>query len=145
MAERQTPPSSCSATSRQDGPAHRRRPVRGRLEAPRPAPRDLSLVTVADLAATYRPDQLGSHLRLALANGLTQDELVEALTHLAPGDDDHEVPALRTSERLAADRGQRGPRPHGYRDRARHVPVTRGPHDNFPPGDHHVVARHAAR
>ena len=34
-------------------------------------------------AATYRPDQLASHLRLALASGLTQDELVEALTHLA--------------------------------------------------------------
>ena len=45
--------------------------------------RDRSLVTVATLAATYRPDQLGSHLRRALANGLTQDELVEALTHLA--------------------------------------------------------------
>ena len=41
------------------------------------SPRDRSL------AATYRPDQLISHLRLALANGLTQDELVEALTHLA--------------------------------------------------------------
>ena len=47
------------------------------------SPRDRSLVTVAVLAATYRPDQLGSHLRLALTNGLTQDELVEALTHLA--------------------------------------------------------------
>ena len=45
--------------------------------------RDRSLVTVAVLAATYRPDQLASHLRLALANGLTRDELVEALTHLA--------------------------------------------------------------
>jgi diketogulonate reductase-like aldo/keto reductase/alkylhydroperoxidase/carboxymuconolactone decarboxylase family protein YurZ len=47
------------------------------------SPRDRSLVTVAVLAATYRPDQLNSHLRRALANGLTQDELVEALTHLA--------------------------------------------------------------
>jgi 4-carboxymuconolactone decarboxylase len=47
------------------------------------SPRDRSLVTVSVLAATYRPDQLASHLRLALANGLTQDELVEALTHLA--------------------------------------------------------------
>jgi 4-carboxymuconolactone decarboxylase len=47
------------------------------------SPRDRSLVTVAVLAATYRPDQLTSHLRRALANGLTQDELVEALTHLA--------------------------------------------------------------
>jgi 4-carboxymuconolactone decarboxylase len=47
------------------------------------SPRDRSLVTIAVLAATYRPDQLGSHLHLALANGLTQDELIEALTHLA--------------------------------------------------------------
>ena len=47
------------------------------------SPRDRSLVTVAVLAATYRPDQLNSHLRLALANGLTRDELIEALTHLA--------------------------------------------------------------
>ena len=47
------------------------------------SPRDRSLVTVAVLAATYRPDQLTSHLRRALANGLTRDELVEALTHLA--------------------------------------------------------------
>ena len=46
-------------------------------------PRDRSLVTVAVLAATYRPDQLDSHLHRALANGLTRDELVEALTHLA--------------------------------------------------------------
>ncbi|WP_435225716.1 carboxymuconolactone decarboxylase family protein [Streptomyces sp. Tue6028] len=47
------------------------------------SPRDRSLITVAVLAATYRPDQLNSHLRLALANGLTEEELVEALTHLA--------------------------------------------------------------
>ena len=47
------------------------------------SPRDRSVVTVAVLAATYRPDQLASHLRLALANGLTRDELAEALTHLA--------------------------------------------------------------
>jgi 4-carboxymuconolactone decarboxylase len=47
------------------------------------SPRDRSLVTVAVLAATWRPDQLRSHLRMALTNGLTQDELVEVLTHLA--------------------------------------------------------------
>ena len=47
------------------------------------SPRDRSLVTVAVLAATCRPGQLTSHLRRALANGLTRDELVETLTHLA--------------------------------------------------------------
>ena len=30
-----------------------------------------------------RPDQLRSHLALARQNGLTQEELVEAITHLA--------------------------------------------------------------
>jgi hypothetical protein len=58
--------------------------VPGHVSGPEPpVPRDRSLVTVAVLAAAYRPDQLISHLRLALANGLTRDELVEALTHLA--------------------------------------------------------------
>jgi 4-carboxymuconolactone decarboxylase len=45
--------------------------------------RDRSLVTVAALTALYRTEQLRSHLRLALENGLTEDELVAALTHLA--------------------------------------------------------------
>jgi 4-carboxymuconolactone decarboxylase len=30
-----------------------------------------------------RPDQLRSHLALAQQNGLTREELVEAITHLA--------------------------------------------------------------
>jgi 4-carboxymuconolactone decarboxylase len=45
--------------------------------------RDRSLVTVAALVSLYRSDQLGSHLRRALDNGLTKDELVQAITHLA--------------------------------------------------------------
>jgi len=45
--------------------------------------RDRSLVTVAALVSLYRSDQLGSHLRRALDNGLTKDELVLAITHLA--------------------------------------------------------------
>lgn len=47
------------------------------------SPRDRSLVTVAALTALGRTDQLRSHLNLALDNGVTQDELVEAATHLA--------------------------------------------------------------
>lgn len=47
------------------------------------SPRDRSLITVAALTALYRTGQLSSHLRLALANGVTRDELVEAITHLA--------------------------------------------------------------
>ena len=45
--------------------------------------RDRSLVTVSALIALNRPEQLRSHLRLGLENGLTEGELVEALTHLA--------------------------------------------------------------
>jgi 4-carboxymuconolactone decarboxylase len=52
-------------------------------ERPGLSPRDRSLITVSALMALYRTGQLSSHLRRALANGLTQDELVEAITHLA--------------------------------------------------------------
>lgn len=45
--------------------------------------RDRSLITVATLVALYRPEQLPGHLRRALDNGLTRDELAEAITHLA--------------------------------------------------------------
>ena len=47
------------------------------------SPRDRSLVTVSALVAMNRPDQLRSHLGLALRNGLTQDELIGTITHLA--------------------------------------------------------------
>jgi len=45
--------------------------------------RDRSLITVAALVAMYRPEQLRAHLARARDNGLTQEELVEAITHLA--------------------------------------------------------------
>ena len=45
--------------------------------------RDRSLVTVSALVAMNRPDQLRSHLALARENGVTRDELIEAITHLA--------------------------------------------------------------
>lgn len=47
------------------------------------SPRDRSLVTVAALVALNRTEQLRSHLRLGLQNGLTEQELVEAITQLA--------------------------------------------------------------
>jgi 4-carboxymuconolactone decarboxylase len=52
-------------------------------ERPGLSPRDRSLVTVATLAALYRTDQLSFHLSKALENGVTQEELIEALTHQA--------------------------------------------------------------
>jgi 4-carboxymuconolactone decarboxylase len=45
--------------------------------------RDRSLITCAVLTATYRPEQLRFHLKLALANGLTKAELGEMITHVA--------------------------------------------------------------
>jgi 4-carboxymuconolactone decarboxylase len=52
-------------------------------ERPQLSKRDRSLITVAALVALSRPDQLRSHLVRALDNGVTQDELVELITHLA--------------------------------------------------------------
>jgi len=45
--------------------------------------RDRSLITVAALVALNRTQQLGFHLQRALDNGVSKDELVEAITHLA--------------------------------------------------------------
>jgi 4-carboxymuconolactone decarboxylase len=45
--------------------------------------RDRSLATVSALVAMNRPDQLRSHLALARANGVTEDEIAETITHLA--------------------------------------------------------------
>lgn len=47
------------------------------------SPRDRSLVTVAALIALYRVNELPFHLKTALENGVTHDELIEAVTHLA--------------------------------------------------------------
>ncbi|MEV5612776.1 carboxymuconolactone decarboxylase family protein [Streptomyces sp. NPDC052225] len=52
-------------------------------ERPGLAPRDRSLVTVSVLAALYRTEQLPYHLGKALENGLSVEELSEAITHLA--------------------------------------------------------------
>lgn len=52
-------------------------------ERPELSKRDRSLATVAALIALNRPDQLRSHLRMARQNGVTQEELIETITHLA--------------------------------------------------------------
>ncbi len=52
-------------------------------ERPQLSKRDRSLVTVAALIALNRPEQLRSHLIMARKNGVTQQELVETITHLA--------------------------------------------------------------
>ena len=52
-------------------------------ERPALSRRDRSLITVAALVTAYRPQQLAGHLTRAVENGVTREELVEALTHLA--------------------------------------------------------------
>ncbi|NMO90601.1 carboxymuconolactone decarboxylase family protein [Actinomycetospora sp. TBRC 11914] len=52
-------------------------------ERPELSKRDRSLITVASLVSLYRTEQLGFHLARAIENGVTRDELVEAITHLA--------------------------------------------------------------
>ncbi len=47
------------------------------------SPRDRSLITVAALVALYRTNELPFHLAKALENGVTKDELIELITHLA--------------------------------------------------------------
>jgi len=46
-------------------------------------PRDRSLITVAALVALYRTNELPFHLKRAIENGVSKDELIELITHLA--------------------------------------------------------------
>jgi 4-carboxymuconolactone decarboxylase len=52
-------------------------------ERPGLSKRDRSLITVATLVALYRTDELPSHLGRALEYGVSKDELIELITHLA--------------------------------------------------------------
>lgn len=45
--------------------------------------RDRSLITIAALVASYRPDQLNSHIDRGLKNGVTREEIAEIITHCA--------------------------------------------------------------
>lgn len=52
-------------------------------QRPELGPRDRSLVTIAALIALYRTNELPFHLKKALENGVTREEIVEVITHLA--------------------------------------------------------------
>jgi 4-carboxymuconolactone decarboxylase len=52
-------------------------------QRPELSPRDRSLITVAALVAGGNTEQLTFHLAYAKQNGLTEEELIEAITHLA--------------------------------------------------------------
>jgi 4-carboxymuconolactone decarboxylase len=47
------------------------------------SPRDRSLITVTTLIALYRTNELPYHMKRALDNGVTREELVEMITHIA--------------------------------------------------------------
>ena len=52
-------------------------------EQPELTKRDRSLITVAVLTALYRTDELRGHMKRALDNGVTEDEIRGLITHLA--------------------------------------------------------------
>lgn len=47
------------------------------------SPRDRSLITITTLIALYRTNELPFHLKKALDNGVTKEEIGEVITHLA--------------------------------------------------------------
>lgn len=52
-------------------------------ERPGLSKRDRSMITIAALVAGNNWEQVEAHLRIGRDNGLTKDEVVEELTHLA--------------------------------------------------------------
>lgn len=52
-------------------------------ERPQLSPRDRSLITIASLVTGGNTQQLPGHLRRGVQNGLTKEEIVETITHLA--------------------------------------------------------------
>src|SRR3954447_25157415 len=52
-------------------------------ERPGLSKRDRSLITVAALIAMNRTEQLRFHIPNAIRNGVTKEEMIEAVTHLA--------------------------------------------------------------
>ncbi|MCY1021930.1 carboxymuconolactone decarboxylase family protein [Pyxidicoccus sp. MSG2] len=52
-------------------------------ERPQLSKRDRSLITCAALVATGKTEQMAFHFPRAIENGVTQEDLVELITHLA--------------------------------------------------------------
>ncbi len=46
-------------------------------------PRERSLVTITSLISLYRTNELAFHLKRAMENGLTKDQIIATITHLA--------------------------------------------------------------
>jgi 4-carboxymuconolactone decarboxylase len=47
------------------------------------SPRDRSLVTITSLISLYRTNELPFHLGKAIENGISKDEIIATITHLA--------------------------------------------------------------
>src|SRR4029078_5567876 len=47
------------------------------------SPRDRSLVTITSLISLYRTNEMPFHLKRALQNGLSREEIIQTITHLA--------------------------------------------------------------
>src|SRR4051812_20289505 len=52
-------------------------------ERPQLSKRDRSLITCAALISTGKTEQMGFHFPKAIENGVTKEELIEMITHLA--------------------------------------------------------------
>jgi 4-carboxymuconolactone decarboxylase len=52
-------------------------------ENPALSKRDRSLITITSLISLYRVNELPFHLKRALENGMSQEEIVATITHLA--------------------------------------------------------------
>lgn len=52
-------------------------------ERPELSKRDRSLITCTALVAMGKTDQMNGHFPRAIANGVTQEELIEMITHMA--------------------------------------------------------------
>lgn len=52
-------------------------------ERPQLSKRDRSIITCAALVASGKTEQMGFHFPRAIENGVTQEELIELITHLA--------------------------------------------------------------
>jgi 4-carboxymuconolactone decarboxylase len=75
-------------------------------ERPELSKRDRSLITVSVLTALYRTDQLHGHIGRALNNGVTPDEIIEAITHVAfYGGWPTGANAVRVAQRVFEERG----------------------------------------
>jgi 4-carboxymuconolactone decarboxylase len=47
------------------------------------SPRDRSLVTITSLISLYRTNEMPFHFKKALENGLTREEIIGTITHVA--------------------------------------------------------------